>query len=84
MFCLQVPDEMIQCIVCEDWFHGRVSFRSDCSQAGHEHEHDLAFFVCVDKPSNVFRLKWLRTLSVFLSAFRLRSARLCGAARDDL
>lgn len=23
--CLQVEDEMIQCVVCEDWLHGRVS-----------------------------------------------------------
>ena len=23
--CVQVEDEMIQCVVCEDWLHGRVS-----------------------------------------------------------
>jgi len=23
--CLQAPDEMVQCVVCEDWFHFRVS-----------------------------------------------------------
>ena len=22
---LQIEDVMIQCIICEDWFHGRVS-----------------------------------------------------------
>lgn len=26
--CVQVADEMIQCVVCEDWLHGRVSFYS--------------------------------------------------------
>lgn len=25
VLCVQVEDEMIQCVVCEDWLHGRVS-----------------------------------------------------------
>ena len=24
LFSFQIEDEMIQCLVCEDWFHGRV------------------------------------------------------------
>lgn len=23
---LQVEDEMIQCVICEDWYYGRVSY----------------------------------------------------------
>lgn len=28
-FSVQVEDEMIQCVVCEDWLHGRVSPREE-------------------------------------------------------
>ena len=45
---LQVEDEMLQCSVCEDWFHSRVSMSVNWSQI-----FPLFFFVSLTVSSLV-------------------------------
>ena len=35
LVCFKIEDEMIQCIVCEDWYHSRVNIGVIAKIVGH-------------------------------------------------
>nr|KAF6485647.1 hypothetical protein HJG63_010781 [Rousettus aegyptiacus] len=37
----EIPDEMIQCVVCEDWFHGRTAFKNQRLNTGSQSDCKL-------------------------------------------
>ena len=44
-----VSDEMIQCIICEDWYHGRHLIKEDQKLPKDENYSEMICFLCCEK-----------------------------------
>ena len=50
-----VPDEMIQCVICEDWLHGRHLLKGLDKLPKDENYSEMICFECYEKKSCILK-----------------------------